>query len=799
MSFKQCITNAVGDGDITEKEAVYVRDLFDALYIDKQKSMGSAQAESAAAAETLAKMKADQVHSKRNKLLQMKLYDDMVDTFRNHGTRPGQALIDSVSALDYYKKAVRANLYSEMSQVIATFRHKAIGRGGEKALMNDVVSALFDPDAKVSPAARELAEGWRSAAETGRKRLNAAGMRIPYLKNWGLPQVHESKRIRDVTVDEWVEFIFPRLDIDAMRDNKSNLPWNKQTLTPVLANIYKDITQGQHQDILKGVRGKALHNQRLDHRFLKFKDANAWLEYQERFGNPDTLSNMTTHIDSLARDITLLENFSGNYRVFSDGLKGWVRTQAAKTNDNKLVKKAEEDLVIFDRNFKYFLHGEQTANDWVAGFFGGTRDLVSAALLGGAPITAVSDLNTQMVAARMTGTPYAKLLKRIIQEIPIGKEGVEMATHMGLIMESAILDGAANVRYTGDALGPVVTRRIADVTHRMSGLTGWTNVTRRAFGKEFMVLVGKNADKGFDDIHPRLRETFERNNISREDWEIARQTKVREEQGVKYMRFIDISERQDLNELARNQLSSRFGIMLEREMDLATPIPNLKSRLAVTGGSIRGTASGELLRGVGMFKQFPVTILLNNIMTYANAPGKAKYSYLAQFFIVGTIMGAGILQSKQILNGKQTRPMDNVDFWVQSVLQFGGLGIFGDFLFQNLNRYGKGLEETIAGPQVSLFADAINLSIGNIMQAVKGERTNFGREVVDFAQRYTPGSTIWYLRLGFERMVIDEMLEAVDPKAKMRFRKAARKYKKNYDTGFWWERGQGANFGAITE
>ena len=43
MSFKQCITNAVGDGDITEKEAVYVRDLFDALYIDKQKSMGSAK------------------------------------------------------------------------------------------------------------------------------------------------------------------------------------------------------------------------------------------------------------------------------------------------------------------------------------------------------------------------------------------------------------------------------------------------------------------------------------------------------------------------------------------------------------------------------------------------------------------------------------------------------------------------------------------------------------------------------------------------------------------------------------
>ena len=198
-----------------------------------------------------------------------------------------------------------------------------------------------------------------------------------------------------------------------------------------------------------------------------------------------------------------------------------------------------------------------------------------------------------------------------------------------------------------------------------------------------------------------------------------------------------------------------------------------------------------------MFKQFPVTILLNNIMTYASAPGKAKYSYLAQFFIVGTIMGAGILQSKQILNGKQTRPMDNVDFWVQSVLQFGGLSILGDFLFQNLNRYGKGLEETIAGPQISLFADAINLSVGNIMQAVKGERTNFGREVVDFAQRYTPGSTIWYLRLGLERMIVDEVLQAVDPKAKSRFRKAARKYKKNYGASFWWERGQGANFGAI--
>ena len=40
-----------------------------------------------------------------------------------------------------------------------------------------------------------------------------------------------------------------------------------------------------------------------------FKNADAWIKYQERFGDPDVFNTMMSHIDSMSKDIALLETF----------------------------------------------------------------------------------------------------------------------------------------------------------------------------------------------------------------------------------------------------------------------------------------------------------------------------------------------------------------------------------------------------------------------------------------------------------------------------------------------------------
>jgi hypothetical protein len=53
-------------------------------------------------------------------------------------------------------------------------------------------------------------------AEAARLRYNVAGGNIPGRKDWGLPHVHDAKKISAVSFEEWQEFIVPRLDRNRM-------------------------------------------------------------------------------------------------------------------------------------------------------------------------------------------------------------------------------------------------------------------------------------------------------------------------------------------------------------------------------------------------------------------------------------------------------------------------------------------------------------------------------------------------------------------------------------------------------
>jgi len=52
------------------------------------------------------------------------------------------------------------------------------------------------------------------------------------------------------------------------------------------------------------------------------------------------------------------------------------------------------------------------------------------------------------------------------------------------------------------------------------------------------------------------------------------------------------------------------------------------------------------------------------------------------------------------------------------------------------------------------------------------------RELISYAGRYTPGSSIWYLRLGLERLILDRLQIWGDPDAKQRMRELEARYRR---------------------
>src|SRR5690606_39032340 len=143
-------------------------------------------------------------------------------------------------------------------------------------------------------------------------------------------------------------------------------------------------------------------------------------------------------------------------------------------------------------------------------------------------------------------------------------------------------------------------------------------------------------------------------------------------------------------------------------------------------------------------------------------PGTAgRMRALAALSTSTTVFGMLALQASAIRDGKD--PFDRTDAraWLAALHQGGAPSIFGDFLFAQETQSGRGAVATMLGPVVSLGEEALALTWGNLLEASKGEETDFGAELVKFARGNTPGlsavTNLWYSRAAFDHLVMHDL------------------------------------------
>jgi hypothetical protein len=487
-----------------------------------------------------------------------------------------------------------------------------------------------------------------------------------------------------------------------------------------------------------------------------------------------------------------MERLGPNPMATKEFIKQTIRKGAA--GDAKAEDRVASQSKKIDELYN-ILNGtnNQPINRKLAVTMAGTRQLLQSAQLGAAAISALTDVNFNRIARQMNGLPQTKTLMQYLKLVsPLGaEEKGRLAVRLGLTAEGWSTLAAAQMRYTGDISGPEVTRRIADFVMRASFLSPWTQAGRWAFGMEFLGKLADDAGKSIDELDPVFRKALERYNLGGEYWDIIRQTELYDYNGAKFLRAEDIEFRTDIDPRLARDLATRIMAMVETETNFAVPSTSIRGRAALTGDVQPGTIGGELVRSFAMYKNFGVTLVNTHIMRGAATPGvKGKGRYFADLLISTTIMGALAIQLKEMSKGRDPRSMEDPEFWGAAFLQGGGLGIYGDFLFSDVNRFDRGLAETIAGPVVGFGNDLKNLTIGNITEAIQGEDTKAASEMINFAARYAPGASLWYMRLGLERMVFDQAKLWADPKANQKMRRNVRKYQREYGQDYWWSPGQ---------
>lgn len=680
------------------------------------------------------------------------------------------------SSVEGRRKAILADSDRMMQGILGTFSADLLGRTRRPADLIDLVRELFDGKTG-NAAAREFATAWRQTAEMLRKRFNAAGGDIGYRADWGLPQSHDWKKVRAAGFAEWRLFIIDLLDPARMIDQRTGLPMTRETLENALPEIFETIrSRGANKRSPSGQAvGKSLANQRSEERFFVFRDADSWLQYNARFGSGSAYDAMVGHIESMSREIAAMEVLGPNPPATLEWIKQSLTKSAATDTSpgtQAIDRATTAGKAMDDLWAEYTGANLDPRHQWLAVAGASYRSLAVARMLGGAFLTSMSDFAFSATRRAFNGLSrkidlagYARAMAPFS-----GPEHQKMLARRGLLLEEWRNRTAAQSRIMMDELTGEIPRRMAEFVLRASLLSRSTQSQRLLFGGEMFMNFTEAAGKDWATLDPPLRNTLRRYGIDADGWEQMRHAPMDVEQGVEWI----APHRWDNRDLA-----DRFLEMVQEEADIAIPVADLRARAVQSTNLQRGTLIGELGRsGPLLFKTFGISVILRqSAEIMAMQPAQAA-RYAGGLFIGTTLAGAVSLQLKALAEGKDPRPVLDDDFLGAAMLTGGGFGIFGDFLFAAEARNGRGIKDTAAGPLGGDIQDLINLARDKHPE----------RRATRVAKGFVPGNNLWYTRAAFDRMVADQIQEAIDPD----FRKSHQRLQRTaaeQGTDFFWRPG----------
>lgn len=815
--FDECIDAAKAEGTIGEEEAAAIRQIWERHRARRRaEGLKGGEADSAAARDAFEDMEA--LRARRARLDRLAAENAREIAAEIEGFRNGSGDVDVLeylqakieylgqgtglkSSVEGRRKAIVGQAHAMMEELLWNFRRGALGRRVNAADLSNVVREAFGEDTG-DAAAKSFARAWRDVAEMLRERFNKAGGEIRDLENWGLPQDHDPVAIRKFIRTNGRPALLARLkeslDAGKMRDREGR-PFTPETLdealNAVLDNILTDSwisREPSRQPFGKG----ALANQHAEERFLIFKDADTWLAWQADFGMGGPFNAMMGHIAMMSRDIAAVEVLGPNPAATLTWLEQIAKQEAAKRDlgrealvpprirEGNAADAADEKIGRAQTMWRHYTGAVNMPNGgafsrWFADTMGTTRSVLTSAALGSAALAAIpTDPVYSGMARAFAGIGHTRALTEQVKRL--SAKSRREAVQMGLVMETALDSFGQQARYAGQFSGKAWAMHLATQVLEVSGLSPWTRAGRNGFMLGALFDFGNLSGTAFDALDPPLRRTLERYGFSAADWDRVRTSAKTEEGAVDPMQLDP-------------ELRDRMLEMLHQESEYAVPSGTIRSKSLLIGDSRPGTAFGELRRSAAMFMSFGTTLPILHGYRIAqmvrSGEGARGAGYALALMLTASMGGALALQAKSLAAGRDPRDTTDPDFWAAATLQGGGLGIWGDFFFADVNRFGRTPAVTGGGPVVGAWDDVSKLTIGNVMEAAQGKETGFLKELAGFGTRYTPGSNIWYLRLAWERHAEDRLMELADPDAAAAFRRREAYYRNQFGQQYWWAPG----------
>lgn len=700
------------------------------------------------------------------------------------------------------KETTRGQLYAIFGDTLETVGKGFMGRQKGKAHLPNIVREIKG-ETTGDASAKAVAQAWAKVSDLSVDLFNMAGGSMRRLSNY-LPQSQNAVKITKAGKARWIEAHMGALDWNATRwpDGSPIPPTDRQrVLEAVFDTLTTDGANKIDETAFRG-KGRAVGNMLDDHRFLHYKDAQSWLDIHDEFGEGNVFEVLTRHIEHMSHKIATVETFGPNPDMTAMNLHSIVRREAGQIGAEELSHAEAVMKNKFDPVFETVMReNPMDPHSTFGNLVTGASNILTSAQLGSASFLAIPGDFMQTVAVRaLNGMGMFNGVGTYIRALATDQKFMrEIATQSGFVMDEVVMSTYAQSRFTGVAtVGPAASRHLSEATMRLSLLSGHTRAARWAVQSEFMGLLHRSRGQDFDKLP--FRQVMERYGITPEEWNAFRDAVPTwtPRKGVNFMRPIDILKTDMPN---RQSLYRKFQGMIFDEARKMVPEATIEGATALKGTTRPDTLAGALLYSFAMYKNFPVSFMMIYGRLGMTSPSiKGRLGFYAGLGAGMTMVGAIGTQLREISKGRDPLPMDNAAFLGKSFLSGGALSIWGDFLFAGVNEYGRGPAEMAGGPLVGLLGDTTDLVFGDVFQWAgtvgslsDGEfESTTAAKAVEWARRYTPGSSIWWARLALERQVFDRMQELADPRAYQKQRNRVRTRERDYGQGHWWAPGRDA-------
>ena len=729
------------------------------------------------------------IHSARN-LAEQKV---ALKGTRKGGKAGARQLLDSLRKLEIRQNGLMLHYFRDgVLDAINAIPEKAFGLLHEQKSIDDFVRYLYDKSYKASDQIKQAVKAWEETSEKMRTHANSVGSDIGKLDYAYLPQLHDTVKMIGAGKDKWVSFFLDRLDKTRyIREDGAYI--GDVEAVKMLGKAYDQIiTDGLAGRVEEGtaLTGKGGVRGRHDaSRALHLKDAEAHLQYAKQFGKGNLLQAMSSHVHAMTRDIATLEHFG------SKPSSTWSQMlDVAKLHDGAIEKNVGLMSVRPTDIYEALTSGTKTVDSLKAERWQTARSLQSAAKLGGALLSSMTDTVTVAGSAWYNGMP-ARQIMQIFKDAPYAvgsKEYKAFAARQGIIADSVI--SSVN-RWAEGEMGYNIAGKMADLTFRLSLLNAWTDGLKNAFAVNLSFTLGDMTRKAdWDGLHASDRYRLEKAGVTPDIYAIwAKSDLDKWDNHNSALSPKKIMELQGIDDSAKIEAASVLIGYIQGQRDTAVNTSDIIHRGRMNK-FVKGDTMGEIGRSVMQFKSYPASLLSRQMDMFGDiyhSRGKAPAIMYAVSMLTGmSVMGGVAVQAKQLASGKDPREI-NKEFMVNAIIQGGGLGFYGDILYTGLTgnsrETAKKFGSMLAGPLIGSAAEGLAIGLEAIGAGISGDDVaHTGANAIKWAGSNLPFAPMdmWYSRTAFDRLFVDDLMEWASPGY---YGRQKGRMMKDYGQKFWWQ------------